>query len=80
MKVRLLQQVFVMPCFTSRLLKKLQYLDLSDNLLTDMTLTETLCDGDSPLKGLRVFNVSGNALKVGPGDGTADRGPPWCRC
>lgn len=58
------QQVFVMPCFTSHLLKNLQYLDLSNNLLTDMTLAETLCDGDSPLEDLRVFNVSGNALKV----------------
>lgn len=53
-----------MPCFTSHLLKNLQYLDLSNNLLTDMTLAETLCDGDSPLKDLRVLNISGNALKV----------------
>ncbi|XP_034412679.1 toll-like receptor 2 [Cyclopterus lumpus] len=56
-------QVFVMPCVTSRLLVSLQYLDLSDNLLTDMTLVETLCDGDGTLKGLRVLNLSGNALK-----------------
>ncbi|XP_056882760.1 toll-like receptor 2 [Takifugu flavidus] len=56
-------KVFVMPCFTSHLLKNLQYLDLSNNLLTDMTLAETLCDGDSPLKDLRVLNISGNALK-----------------
>ncbi|XP_068426963.1 toll-like receptor 2 isoform X2 [Clinocottus analis] len=56
-------QVFVMPCLTSRLLVNLQYLDLSDNLLTDMTLVETLCDGDGTLKGLRALNLSGNALK-----------------
>lgn len=56
-------QVFVMPCPTSRLLVNLQYLDLSDNLLTDMTLVETLCDGDGTLKDLRVLNISGNALK-----------------
>ncbi|XP_070785759.1 toll-like receptor 2 [Enoplosus armatus] len=56
-------QVFVMPCLTSRLLINLQYLDLSDNLLTDMTLAETLCDGDGTLKDLRVLNISGNALK-----------------
>nr|XP_046236027.1 toll-like receptor 2 isoform X2 [Scatophagus argus] len=56
-------KVFVMPCDTSHLLKNLQYLDLSDNLLTDMTLSESLCDGDSPLKDLRVLNISGNALK-----------------
>lgn len=56
-------QAFVMPCLTSHLLVNLQYLDLSDNLLTDLTLKETLCKGDSPLKGLRVLNISGNALK-----------------
>uniref|UniRef100_H3CBQ9 Toll-like receptor 2 n=1 Tax=Tetraodon nigroviridis TaxID=99883 RepID=H3CBQ9_TETNG len=56
-------EVYVMPCLTSYLLRNLQYLDLSDNLLTDMTLTETLCDGRSPLRALRVLNVSGNALK-----------------
>ncbi|XP_044039837.1 toll-like receptor 2 type-2 [Siniperca chuatsi] len=56
-------QVFVMPCATSKLLVNLQYLDLSDNLLTDMTLVETLCDGNSTLKDLRVLNISGNALK-----------------
>lgn len=53
-----------MPCQTSRLLVNLQYLDLSDNLLTDMTLAESLCNGDGTLKDLRVLNVSGNALKV----------------
>lgn len=53
-----------MPCRTSHLLENLQYLDLSNNLLTDMTLAETLCDGDGTLRDLRVLNVSGNALKV----------------
>lgn len=53
-----------MPCLTSRLLVNLQYLDLSDNLLTDLTMMETLCNGDGTLKGLRALNVSGNALKV----------------
>ncbi|XP_068569233.1 toll-like receptor 2 type-2 [Cebidichthys violaceus] len=56
-------QVFVLPCLTSRLLVNLQYMDLSDNLLTDLTLVETLCDGDGTLKDLRVLNLSGNALK-----------------
>lgn len=63
-KVRSSAQVFVMPCLTSHLLRNLQYLDLSNNLLTDLTLTETLCEGHGPLKDLRVLNVSGNALKV----------------
>ncbi|XP_073331011.1 toll-like receptor 2 [Pagrus major] len=56
-------KAFVMPCQTSALLKNLQYLDFSDNLLTDMTLKETLCDGDGTMKDLRVLNVSGNALQ-----------------
>ncbi|KAG8005905.1 Toll-like receptor 2 type-1 [Nibea albiflora] len=56
-------RVFVMPCPTSRLLVNLQYLDLSDNLLTEMTLSESLCDGHGTLKDLRVLNISGNALK-----------------
>ncbi|XP_008301053.1 toll-like receptor 2 [Stegastes partitus] len=56
-------EVFVMPCPTSQLLVNLQYLDLSDNLLTDLTLVETLCDDTETLKELRVLNISGNALK-----------------
>lgn len=53
-----------MPCLTSHLLKNLQYLDLSDNLLTDLTLEETLCGTTQTLKDIRVLNFSGNALKV----------------
>lgn len=53
-----------MPCLTSGLLVNLQYLDLSDNLLTDMTLSETLCYGAGTLKHMRVLNISGNDLKV----------------
>uniref|UniRef100_A0A3B3ZU05 Toll-like receptor 2 n=1 Tax=Periophthalmus magnuspinnatus TaxID=409849 RepID=A0A3B3ZU05_9GOBI len=56
-------KVFVMPCPTSVLLKNLEFFDLSENLLTDMTLTETLCAGAGVLKGLRVLNISANAIK-----------------
>ncbi|XP_016535116.1 toll-like receptor 2 isoform X2 [Poecilia formosa] len=55
--------VFVMPCETSKLLVNLQYLDLSDNLLTDLTTAESLCHGAPTLKELRVLNISGNPLK-----------------
>lgn len=63
-EVGLSPQVFVMPCPTSLLLKNLQYLDLSENLFTDMTLSETLCYGVPTLKDLHVLNFSANALKV----------------
>ena len=53
-----------MPCETSQSLVNLQYLDLSDNLLTDLTLAESLCEHNVTMTKLRVLNVSGNALKV----------------
>ncbi|XP_067089397.1 toll-like receptor 2 [Osmerus mordax] len=56
-------KAFVLHCFTSVLLTNLQYLDLSENLLTDHTLAETLCYGAGILRNLRVFNVSSNAIK-----------------
>ncbi|KAM4536954.1 toll-like receptor 2 type-2 [Odontesthes bonariensis] len=56
-------RVFVMPCQTSQLLVNLQYLDLSDNLLTDLTVAETLCERNKTLEELRVLNMSGNALQ-----------------
>ncbi|XP_045577373.1 toll-like receptor 2 [Salmo salar] len=56
-------KVYVMPCLTSHLLTQLEYLDLSSNLLTDLTLTESLCHGHGILRNLRVINVSDNALK-----------------
>ncbi|XP_071382268.1 toll-like receptor 2 [Centroberyx affinis] len=56
-------RMFVIPCQTTHLLVNLQYLDLSDNLLTDLTLEESLCKGDGTMKDLRVLNISGNALK-----------------
>ncbi|XP_072232518.1 toll-like receptor 2 type-2 [Leuresthes tenuis] len=56
-------RVYVMPCQSSQLLVNLQYLDLSDNLLTDLTLAETLCGRNKTLEELRVLNTSGNALQ-----------------
>ncbi|KAL0970685.1 hypothetical protein UPYG_G00245690 [Umbra pygmaea] len=57
-------KVFVMPCLTAHLLgSNLEYLDLSSNLLTDLTLKESLCHGSGVLRNLRVLNVSDNALK-----------------
>ncbi|XP_075307393.1 toll-like receptor 2 type-2 [Odontesthes bonariensis] len=56
-------QLFLMSCQTMQLMMSVQYLDLSDNLLTDLTLGYMLCDEDEPLKDLRVLNMSGNILK-----------------
>ncbi|XP_036418523.1 toll-like receptor 2 [Colossoma macropomum] len=55
--------VFVMPCITSYLLKKIEYLDLSQNLLSDITLQETLCRGVGIMHNLNTLNVSHNSLK-----------------
>ncbi|KAK7909485.1 hypothetical protein WMY93_014169 [Mugilogobius chulae] len=59
-------QVYMMPCLTSLLLKNLQYLDLSENLLTDPALIETLCNGAGTLHDLRVLNISANSIKSLP--------------
>ncbi|CAL8241242.1 unnamed protein product [Merluccius merluccius] len=60
-------QVFALPCLTSRLMVNVEFLDLSDNLMTDMALQEALCGTDwaniPTLTDLRVLNVSGNPLK-----------------
>ncbi|KAL7852937.1 hypothetical protein SRHO_G00187220 [Serrasalmus rhombeus] len=55
--------VFVMPCITSFLLKKIEYLDLSQNLLSDVTVEETLCRGMGKMHNLNTLNVSYNSLK-----------------
>ncbi|XP_066511977.1 toll-like receptor 2 [Hoplias malabaricus] len=55
--------VFVMPCPTSFLLRNIEYLDLSQNLLSDLTLEETLCRGVAIMRNLITFNVSQNSLK-----------------
>lgn len=41
-----------------------EYLDVSDNQLTDLTLIYMLCDRNETMKDLRVLNMSGNPLKV----------------
>ncbi|CAL9694839.1 unnamed protein product [Knipowitschia caucasica] len=56
-------KVFVMPCLTSMIFKNLEYLDMSENLLTDPTLRQTLCEGMCVLSNLRVLNISANTIK-----------------
>ncbi|XP_053332572.1 toll-like receptor 2 [Clarias gariepinus] len=55
--------VFVIPCLTSCFLKKVEYLDLSQNLLSDITMQESLCNGDSHMRNINTLNVSHNSLK-----------------
>ncbi|XP_007260346.3 toll-like receptor 2 type-2 [Astyanax mexicanus] len=54
---------FVLPCVTTFLLIKIQYLDFSQNLLSDLTMRETLCYGLGIMVHLNTLNVSYNSLK-----------------
>ncbi|XP_061107933.1 toll-like receptor 2, partial [Conger conger] len=54
-------KVFLMPCETSRLLKRLEYLDFTGNLLTDIAIRQSLCRGT--LQQLRSLNLSKNSIK-----------------
>ncbi|XP_041634664.1 toll-like receptor 2 type-2 [Cheilinus undulatus] len=56
-------ETFVVNCPSTYLLLNLQYADLSDNHVSDLALQESLCHGESPLKDLRVLNISGNFLR-----------------
>lgn len=55
--------VFVIPCITTLFLQKVEYLDMSQNLLSDITMKESLCRGHSPMSNLNTLNVSHNSLK-----------------
>lgn len=55
--------VFVIPPITTVLLKKLEYLDLSQNLLSDLTIVPTLSTSFGAYHNLTTLNVSQNVLK-----------------
>ncbi|KAL1282739.1 hypothetical protein QQF64_001542 [Cirrhinus molitorella] len=55
--------VFVIPPLTTILLKKLEYLDLSQNLLSDLTIEPTLSTSFGAYQNLITLNVSQNVLK-----------------
>ncbi|XP_067298222.1 LOW QUALITY PROTEIN: toll-like receptor 2 [Pseudorasbora parva] len=55
--------VFVIPRETTCLLKNLEYLDLSQNLLSDLTIEPTLFTGCGAYQNLNTLNVSQNVLK-----------------
>ncbi|XP_076150294.1 toll-like receptor 2 isoform X1 [Alosa pseudoharengus] len=57
--------VFAMPHITTFLLKNLEYMDMSRNQFTDLTLREALCDGQiyPCLLSIKVFNISSNYIR-----------------
>ncbi|KAG1961205.1 toll-like receptor 2 [Pimephales promelas] len=55
--------VFVIPRRTTSLLKNLEYLDLSQNLLSDLTIEPSLYTGHGAYQNLNTLNVSQNVLK-----------------
>uniref|UniRef100_A0A3Q2U3V3 Toll-like receptor 2 type-2 n=1 Tax=Fundulus heteroclitus TaxID=8078 RepID=A0A3Q2U3V3_FUNHE len=59
-------KMFLLSCYLTKLMVNTQYLDVSDNLLTDLTLSYMVCDDVETLQKLRVLNISGNPLKVSP--------------
>ncbi|KAM5193155.1 toll-like receptor 2 [Mantella aurantiaca] len=57
-------KVFLMPCNFSRSFKMMEYLDLSDNIMTDLLLKSTSCfyDGFGAWPSLKTLNMSRNRL------------------
>ncbi|MEQ2202103.1 hypothetical protein XENOCAPTIV_024258, partial [Xenoophorus captivus] len=56
-------KMFLLSCTKTQMMVNTEYLDVSDNLLTDLTLSYMLCDSGETLQNLRVLNISGNHLK-----------------
>ncbi|XP_054459795.1 toll-like receptor 2 [Anoplopoma fimbria] len=54
---------FLWPCGYFALFSKLDYIDVSDNLLSDLLFSEMLCDGNRGLWSLQTINVSRNHLQ-----------------
>nr|QCL09083.1 Toll-like receptor 2 [Lutjanus peru] len=55
--------LFAIPCQTSFALFKLEYMDVSDNILSDLTLDEMMCNGEGVFRSLRTINISRNLLR-----------------
>ncbi|XP_056418431.1 toll-like receptor 2 [Hyla sarda] len=57
-------KVFLMPCNFSRSFKKMEYLDLSENVLTDLFLGSSACyfEGYGAWPSLQTLNISKNLL------------------
>nr|XP_033478888.1 toll-like receptor 2 type-1 [Epinephelus lanceolatus] len=55
-------KVYLLPCESAATLTRLEYLDFSDNLITDMALSNIMCNGDSDFRLLQTINISRNYL------------------
>ena len=56
-------KVFALPCESTADFSKLEFMDVSDNLFSDFTLSNMMCDGRGVLWSLRTLNVSRNHLR-----------------
>ncbi|XP_073325433.1 toll-like receptor 2 [Pagrus major] len=56
-------KVFNVPCESSKALSQLEYIDLSDNMVSDETLGEMMCNGEGSFLSLRTLNLSRNYLQ-----------------
>ncbi|XP_042340500.1 LOW QUALITY PROTEIN: toll-like receptor 2 [Plectropomus leopardus] len=54
---------FVIPCKSAVDFVNLEYLDVSDNLCTDLTLSNMMCDGQGSFFNLQTLNISKNHLQ-----------------
>nr|QDE10492.1 toll-like receptor 2-2 [Lateolabrax maculatus] len=56
-------KLFAIPCVTSARLSKLEYMDISDNIFTDLAFSQMMCDGKGGPLGLQTINISRNHLQ-----------------
>ncbi|XP_034087367.1 toll-like receptor 2 [Gymnodraco acuticeps] len=56
-------KLFLIPCTYSAFLLVLEYLDVSDNLLSDIALSQMMCDGNGGYRRLQTLNISRNHLQ-----------------
>ncbi|XP_045903155.1 toll-like receptor 2 [Micropterus dolomieu] len=56
-------KLFAIPCDLSARLTKLEYLDISDNIFSDLALSQMMCDGKGVFLNLETFNISRNYLQ-----------------
>ncbi|XP_041640106.1 toll-like receptor 2 [Cheilinus undulatus] len=57
-------KLYAIPCQSSVSFSHLEYLDISENYLTDMALSNLMCDGKGVLGSLQTFKIGWNSLRV----------------